>query len=95
MQRDVIFCRSDAGGVVGRFRVGNKARIGEQGGGRSADFELRDVAAGIDGRLTVLGSDHDQSRIVETSSPSALDECANRCINELDFAQQRPRQEFQ
>ena len=43
-QRDVIFRGTNAGGVVGGFRVGNIARIGEQGDGRSAADELRDVA---------------------------------------------------
>ena len=74
-QRDIIFRRSDAGGVVGRFRVRNVARIGKQSDGSSPVNQLRDVAVWIDGRLAVLGSDHDQGRIVKALGLQFFDPC--------------------
>ncbi len=52
-------------------------------------MSLSDVAAGIDGRLAVLGGDHDQGRIIKTLGLQLADECRNRGVDELEFAQQR------
>src|SRR3984957_461527 len=47
-QRDVIFGRSNAGGVVGRFREGNESGIRKQSDGGSAGDGVRDVAVWVD-----------------------------------------------
>src|SRR5271165_5294202 len=43
---------------------------------------------GIDRRLAVLGSDHDQGRVVKVLCLQLPDECPNRGVDELEFAQQ-------
>src|SRR5260370_28861040 len=44
---------------------------------------------GIDRRLAVLGSDHDQGPVVKTFCLQLADECPNRGVDEFEFVQQR------
>src|SRR5215469_11435455 len=64
--------------------------VGDQRGrGNAVGTSLPLVQRGIDGRLTVLGGDYDQGRVIQALLLQFTYELADRSIDELEFIEQR------